>query len=221
MHGFHGLPPELFIFFADLEHDNTKEFWTANKHVWKESVEAPMRALLSELEDEFPPMRLFRPNRDLRYTRDRSPYKLFTGATSDASPVGGSGFHLRVDADGLTIACGAMLMSPTELQLFRAAIDAERSGSQFEDLAATLNASSLPVTPGLKPALKRTPASHPAQHPRAEFLRWKGAAMVAEFEVSAWIHTPEMADSIRNVWRAAHPLMDWLSTHVSADIRSR
>lgn len=216
---FTGLPRELFTFFDDLGRNNTKEFWAANTHVWKEAVQAPMRALLAELEDEFPPLRLFRPNRDLRYTRERSPYKLFTGATSDATPIGGSGYHLHVDADGLTMACGAMLMAPEELQRFRTSIADEHSGTRFTELCATLAAASLPVTAGLKPALKRTPAGYPVDHPRSAVLRWKGAAMAAEFETSAWMHTHEAADRIRGAWRTARPLMEWLSTHVSDDVR--
>lgn len=220
MRGFQGLPPELFAFYGDLGRHNTREFWAENKHVWKEAVDIPMRALLTELQDEFPPLRLFRPNRDLRYTRDKSPYKVFTGATSDAQAVGGSGFHLQVDADGLTIACGAMLMSPVELQRFRHSMADETLGGQFEDVVSTLVAASLPLTPGLAPPLKRVPAGYPVDHPRADFLRWKGVAMEAEFEMSAWMHSHEMVDRIRDTWRTATPLVDWLTTHVSVEVRS-
>jgi len=214
---FTGLPRELFTFFDDLGRDNTKEFWAANTHVWREAVEAPMRALLTELEDELPPLRLFRPNRDLRYTRDKSPYKLFTGATSDATPIGGSGYHLHVDADGLTIACGAMLFSSAEQQRFRTSIAEDVTGGQFQDVVSALTTASLPVTPGLRPPLKRVPTPHTGDHPRAEFLRWKGAAMATEFEMAPWMHTTDAANRIRQVWRTARPLMDWLAFHVVTD----
>lgn len=217
---FDGLPPGLFTFFEDLEHNNTKEYWAANKARWEDDVRGPMRALLRELEDEFPPLRLFRPNRDLRYTRDKSPYKLSTGATSDATPVGGSGYHLHMDADGLTIACGAMVMSLAELQRFRESIGDDHRGGQFESLADKLASASLPVTPGFHPALKRVPSGYPADYRRADLLRWKGAAMSVEFETAPWMHTHDVADKIRQAWRTAQPLMDWLEAHVIVDIRS-
>lgn len=214
-----GLPKELFTYLEDLGRNNTREFWSTNKHMWEQAVKAPMEALLADLSGDFPPLRLFRPQRDLRYTKDKSPYKLFTGATSDATAVGGSGYHLHIDADGLTIACGAMLMSPAELGRFRMAIDDPRSGASFSHLCASLAAASLPVGAGLKPALKRTPAGFSAEHPRSQFLRWKGAAMEAEFETSAWMHTPELADRIRTAWHGAAPFMEWMNTHVSNDVR--
>ena len=72
MTAFRGFPRELFAFFEGL-HDNSKAYWTANKATWEEHVRQPMLALLAELSDEFPPMRMFRPNRDARFAKNKSP----------------------------------------------------------------------------------------------------------------------------------------------------
>lgn len=52
MSGFRGFPPELFSFFEELEKDNSKAFWSADKTGWEQHVRDPMRALLGLLEDE-------------------------------------------------------------------------------------------------------------------------------------------------------------------------
>jgi uncharacterized protein (DUF2461 family) len=52
---FTGFPVAALDFYDDLEMDNTKSFWEANKPVWKDAVEAPMKALVAELEPEFGP----------------------------------------------------------------------------------------------------------------------------------------------------------------------
>ncbi|MGD9695944.1 MAG: DUF2461 domain-containing protein [Thermoleophilia bacterium] len=224
MNGFGGFPPTAFAFFEDLEADNSRDYWSANRTVWEEQVRGPMLALLAELDDEFGPLRMFRPNRDLRFSRDRSPYRLWAGATSESRAVGGIGHHLRVSAAGLAVGYGAMALARDQLRRFRVALDDEGSGREFEDLLATLARRSLPVTCGIDPPLKRVPPGYPTAHPRAELLRWKGAAVVREQARAGWMHTAEALDRIRDVWRGARPLREWLAAYVGATeepVRSR
>jgi len=171
-------------------------------------------ALLAELDGEFPPLRMFRPNRDVRFSKDKSPYKLWGGATSESRAVGGAGYYLRVEASGLVTGCGAMVMARDQLQRFRASLDDDGSGRRFEELTAELSARSLPVTSGAEPSLKKAPPGYPRSHPRAEFLRWKGAVIIKEYEKADWMHTPEALDRIRNVWRGEEPLKEWIDSQV-------
>lgn len=214
MSSFRGFPPDLFTFFQGLANDNSRAYWSANKTVWEEHVRQPMVALLADLTAEFPPMRMFRPNRDVRFAKDKSPYKLWAGATSESRAVGGTGYYLEVSASGMVTGYGAMAMSRDQLQRFRGAVDDEASGHQFEDVLATLAARSLPVTCGAEPPLKTGPPGYPATHPRSQYLRWKGAVVIQEYVKADWMHTPKTLDTIRDVWRGAQPLKDWLDAHV-------
>lgn len=214
MSSFQGFPPELFTFFEGLEKDNSKAYWEANKTTWVEKVRDPMNAMLAELDGEFPPLRMFRPNRDVRFSKDKSPYKLWVGATSESRAVGGTGYYLRVEASGLVVGCGAMVMARDQLQRFRAALDDESGGHRFEELTTQLAAKSLPVTYGAQPPLKTSPPGYPRTHPRVEFLRWKGAVVIKEYEKADWMSTPEALDRVRDIWRGAEPLMEWMDTHV-------
>ncbi len=213
---FRGFPPDLFTFFEELEKDNSKSFWNAHKPVWEEQVRAPMRALLDELAEEFGQLRMFRPNRDVRFSKDKSPYKLWVGATSESRAVGGTGYYIQVSATRLTTGFGTMLMARDQLERFRAAIDDEQSGRAFEELQQMLAAGSLPITSGIEPPLKTGPRGYPSGHPRTEFLRWKGAAVVQEYDRAAWMHSSEALARIRTVWRGAAPLKAWLDAHVGA-----
>ena len=56
-------------FFQDLEDDNSREFWLANADVYEREVKQPMLALLESLPEQYQPFRLFRMNRDLRFTQ--------------------------------------------------------------------------------------------------------------------------------------------------------
>lgn len=215
MSPFQGLPADLFGFFNDLASNNSKAFWDANKQRWQQNVKAPMSALIDELATEFGPLRLFRPYRDLRFTRDKSPYKLWTGTTSTPKATGGIGYYLSVSSTSITTGYGAMRMTSEQLQHFRAALDHETTGTQFEEIAQELAAQGLPVISGADQPLKSAPRGHSPSHPRIQFLRWKGAAVVQEWPTAAWMHTPQVREEIRAVWSAAAPLKTWLDDHVS------
>lgn len=174
----------------------------------------PMRSLLTELSDEFGSLRMFRPNRDVRFSRDKSPYKLWTAATTESHAVGGVGYYLEASATGVVGGYGAMLLASDQLRRFRAALDDEVSGAEFERIERRLASRSLPVSHGAEEPLRSSPRGYPADHPRIRFLRWKGAAVVREWPRAEWMHTRETIDAIRDVWRAAAPLKTWLDTHV-------
>lgn len=214
MSSFQGFPRGLFEFFTELQADNSKVFWQTNKHRYEHDVRTPMHALLSELTDEFGPLRMFRPNRDVRFSTDKSPYKLWTGATSEARAVGGVGYYLEVSATGIVTGYGAMLMVPEQLRRYRAAIDNEKSGSQFEELVDSLAERSLSVSHGAEDPLKTAPRGYTANHPRIRHLRWKGAAVIQEWPKDDWMHSPRTLDAIRRVWHGADPLKSWLETHL-------
>lgn len=211
---FTGFPRELFTFLEGLEADNSKTYWEANRSTWESCVREPVEAIMAELEPEFGPLRTFRPNRDVRFAKDKSPYKTWVGVTTSERSVGGIGCFLRLEASGMRLACGSMVMAPDQIERFRAAIDNVASGAEFDETAARLAAAGLPVGPGRQPPLKRTPAGYAKDHPREEILRWKGAVVVKEFETAGWMHESAAADRVREVWSGAAPLTDWITKYV-------
>jgi uncharacterized protein (DUF2461 family) len=74
--GVQGWPVEAIEFYEGLAADNTKRYWQANRETYERCVKAPMEELLAELADEHGPGRIFRPYRDVRFTKDESPYRL-------------------------------------------------------------------------------------------------------------------------------------------------
>jgi uncharacterized protein (TIGR02453 family) len=211
---FGGFPRELFTFLEGLEADNSKTYWDANKATWEASVREPVEALIADLEPEFGPLRTFRPNRDVRFSKDKSPYKTWVGVTTSERSVGGIGSFLRLEASGMRLASGSMVMAPDQIERFRSAIDNAAIGAEFEKIARQLGAAGLPVGPGRQPPLTRTPAGYAKDHPREEKLRWKGAVVVKEYDRAAWMHRPGAVDKIREVWSGAAPLTNWIEKYV-------
>ena len=78
---FRGWPAEALEFYEGLEADNSKAYWTAHKDVYETVVLSPMKAIPAELPPEFGDGKVFRPNRDVRFSTDKSPYKTHIGAS--------------------------------------------------------------------------------------------------------------------------------------------
>ena len=102
--GFRGFPPEALTFYEGLEADNSKAYWTANKRIYEDCVRAPMEMLCESLQAEFGPMRIFRPYRDVRFSKDKSPYKTAIAAAGEGE--GGTGYYVMLSATGLYAGAG-------------------------------------------------------------------------------------------------------------------
>lgn len=94
---FTGFPVAALDFYDDLEADNSKAFWAAHKAVYDDCVRGPMLALLAELEEEFGEGKAFRPYRDVRFSKDKLPYKTHQGGF--ASVAQSVGYYVEINAD--------------------------------------------------------------------------------------------------------------------------
>ena len=67
--------PALFTFLRDLKANNSRDWWLANKARYEDEIRRPMEQLLEDVSAEFGEAKVFRPNRDTRFSKDKSPYK--------------------------------------------------------------------------------------------------------------------------------------------------
>jgi uncharacterized protein (TIGR02453 family) len=203
---FKGWPVEAVEFYEGLEADNTKTYWQDHKALYEQRVKGPMEELLADLADAFGPGRVFRPYRDVRFSKDKTPYKL----SCAASLAGG---YVSFSADGLFVGSGLYRPEPAQLERFRAAVDDEASGSDLESVVASLRRDGYDV--GAHEALKTAPKGYPKDHPRIELLKQKGLVMSRFWPVGAWLGTKKAADRVVATLEAARPLNAWLARHVS------
>lgn len=202
---FKGWPIEAVEFYEGLEADNTKAYWQDHKAVYEEKVKAPMEELLAELASGFGAGKVFRPYRDVRFSKDKTPYKLNCAAHLP-------GGYVSFSADGLFCGSGLYMPSPEQLQRFRAAVDAHTSGSELDAILARLNKAGYEI--GAHDVLKTAPKGYPKDHPRVDLLRHKGLVMSRSWPVGAWLGTEKAKDRVVSTLEAARPLNSWLEQHV-------
>ena len=212
MSSFSGFPPPALAFFAGLQADNSKAYWQENKPAWETKVHAPMLAFLDALPAEMQPFRLFRMHRDVRFAKDKSPYKTQTGAVSET--VGGAINYVHLSMDGLLAASGQYMMARDQLERYRQAVADDRHGPALEAILATLAGNGLTLGPGAEAPLKTVPRGYPKDHPRIERPRWKGVGVRTEIDDPALLQSPALVDRVTAFWRETAPLNQWLDTHV-------
>jgi uncharacterized protein (TIGR02453 family) len=205
---FKGWPEDFQRFFIGLELDNSKKYFEANRRTYEDAVKAPMLALIESLEAEYGPGKVFRANRDIRFSKDKSPYK-----TNIAAVVGmhGKGGYLSLDARGMTVASGRYEMSPEELAKFRKKAAADATGSQLAAIVARLKKSGH----GLGgEELKRVPAPWPQDHPRADLLRRKSLYVWKNYGLQPWLGSAGARRYVVKLWTDAEPLNDWFAKNL-------
>jgi len=203
---FRGWPAEAVEFYEGLEADNSKTYWQENKAVYEGIVRGPMDELLTELAPEFGEGKIFRPYRDVRFSKDKSPYK-----TAIAATLAGGGY-IHFDANGLGAGCGMYMMSPDQLDRFRRAVADERKGRELLPLLAKIRKRGIDVT--AHDVLKTAPKGYPKDHPRIDLLRHKGLITWKQWRVGAWLGTRKAKQRVVDFLHASQPLNQWLEKRV-------
>jgi uncharacterized protein (TIGR02453 family) len=207
---FAGWPAEALEFFAGLETDNSKSYWQAHRDVYESAVKAPFLALAAEVEREFGTLHLFRPYRDVRFARDKSPYK--TSAAAVTEGPGGAGYYVQISAEGLLVASGYYVLAADQLERWRRSVADARTGARLAREVERMRAKRYEIA--AHESLKSAPRGYPKDHPRVDLLRSKGLTVGRTFAPARWLHTKRALDRIVEVWRDAAPVNRWLDRHV-------
>jgi uncharacterized protein (TIGR02453 family) len=207
-------PPAALEFLHELEANNDREWFKANRSRYDSDLLAPARqlaGLLSHLGEAH----FFRPYRDTRF-RPGPPIKEQLGVAIGYGGAGG--YYVELSLDGLLVGAGLHHPAPDQLERFRAAIADDRRAAAFERAAASAQAAELAF---IEPALKRAPKGYPIDHPRIERLRMKSLTVYRRHQLEPWLHTPECDQRVVFELEAARPLVRWLSDTVGPPTQPR
>ncbi|MBV9593066.1 MAG: DUF2461 domain-containing protein [Actinobacteria bacterium] len=207
---FTGIPLAALDFYEDLEADNSKSFWTAHKHVYDESVRAPVEALAAELSAEFGTAKIFRPYRDVRFAKDKTPYKTAQGVW-----FGETSCYVHISAEGIMIAGGYWQTTGAQVVRLRRAVGDDVAGPALERALATLRQAKFDIG-GTQ--IARVPSGFDKDHPRADLLNYKTLTAHRQLGAPAWLSTKRASNEITKAFRSLAPLTTWLDTNVGHDL---
>jgi uncharacterized protein (TIGR02453 family) len=211
---FDGFGPKVRRWFEGLEADNSREYFAAHRDVFEESIRGQMQALLTELSEEFGgEVKLFRPNRDIRFSPDKSPYKTNTYGVVHGSELATHGLYASISARGLVAGSGYHIMARDQLERYRDAVADDTRGPELRELAAAAHKAGLELW---GESLATAPRGYPKDHERIELLRRKSLSLGRALAFGRGIGRDDGLAFVAGTWRAAAPVTGWLDREVGA-----
>lgn len=226
---FTGFGPGAVDFLRDLDRNNARPWFEANRERYERELRRPLVALVEEMDVRFaefapeitghPRQSIFRIHRDVRFSNDKRPYKTNIaawfphqdggrGVGSAAIVHGGAGFYFDIGPAGVSIGGGIWKPPRPTLTRIRRAL--------FEDHEPLESIIADPVRRRrfgiLAPEamLRRMPRGYPAEHSAAELLRHQSFTMGRAFpELELW--NPELPDLLAQDFALLLPLVRWLN----------
>lgn len=208
--------PDAQAFLKDLAANNDRAWFNANKARYERAFKQPGEAFAGELRPRLEklagvalPGKVFRIHRDVRFSKDKSPYNThlhigFQHQRAGAEPRRRGGFYVGIDTTAATLGVGAFDFGPADLDKYRKAVADDHEGGELEQILARLGARRHDAD------LKRVPPPYPADHPRAELLKRKG--------LNAWLDldpvgaaSPDFADEVMAHFERLDAVNVWLT----------
>jgi len=206
-------PAEGRTFLQDLAANNNRDWFQANKKAYETHVKKPAALLAEAISEGLAAQtgtpfshKIFRINRDVRFSADKTPYNThvrfaFWPSNSTAEkPMTGTCFFLSIEANEWVTGCGCMQMPPEQLTTFRASLDNPKQAAELNKILATLAKEGFTAK---DPELKRVPSGFDKDHAEAEHLKRKSLSVWKTYDGNADDIT---ADDILSGFKLMQPL---------------
>ena len=220
---FSGFPESGLSFLRELAAHNDRDWFEAHRKEWDDGIVPAMlalcEALKARLRDVLPALQfvprvggsIYRLNRDIKFSRDKSPYKTYTAAL--LWEAGGEkhdmpGFYLRIAPGELLLAGGIWLFEEARLDRFRKKLHNPAAAARLDDALAVAKKGGLKVD--ASEMLTRPPRGFTPEHERAELSKHKGLVVAKSQKPAAWLHDAGALDQFEAVARAYAPLHLWM-----------
>jgi len=213
---FSRFPKESVQFLKDLKENNNRDWFTQNKAEYEQSIKLPAKAFgdvmaihLEALTGLVHQPKIFRINRDLRFSRDKTPYNthlhisFFPEIDIPAPPR----WFFALETDRLVFGAGVFGFEKQDLDSFRARI-VGKDGAKLAETLETLSSDGLRLG---EPHLKRVPSGYPKDHPQADLLRHKGLTVWSDIKDPGTATKPGFLNTCDCRFAKLKPLFDWLA----------
>jgi uncharacterized protein (TIGR02453 family) len=214
MSKFEGFGPGVRQWFKGLEKDNSKDYFSGRRGFFDESVRGQMEALLDEMADKFGgEVKMFRQNRDIRFSPDKSPYKTNTYGVIYGSSIAAPGLYASISARGLVAGSGYHMMARDQLERYREQVHHAKHGAELAKLVGKVEKAGLELW---GETLATAPRGYGKDHERIGLLRRKSLSLGASLPFGRGIGRADGIQFVTKTWRASAPVTGWLDEHVGA-----
>ncbi len=223
MTGFKGFPKELPKFLSRLEKNNTIAWFSAHKEDYESFVKHPSEEFVSVMGEKlriFCPginaipkvnKSLFRINRDIRFSGDKSPYKTNLGILFWEGPgkrMESSGFYFHLEGDMMMLGCGLYVFPKPIMLKFREALMDKKKGKELQKIIEPFISDGYGM--GTKYYKKIPKEFSPSSEFEKEYLLYSGLSTYMEFPIPDILFSPEIIEFTRSHFEKMNPLHRWI-----------
>lgn len=212
------LTPAFLDFFQGLAQNNTKEWFDANRKTYEKEVKKPYEVLVDYLISELSKtdaditmtakQSIFRINRDIRFSNDKTPYKthMASGITAAGRKSEMPGHYLAIGASGAQVGGGAYWMEKERLELVRSELAAEP-----EEIATIINDPAFVKTFGSVKGERNKvlPAQFKEAAQEVDLIYHKNFYYMTESSLDLALD-PDLPARVLEMWSAGRPLNAFL-----------
>ncbi|MGB3363235.1 MAG: DUF2461 domain-containing protein [Thermodesulfobacteriota bacterium] len=224
---FNGFTKSTFKFFKELENNNTREWFEENRGVFEKNVLEPAQEFVMQMGERLKVLSpkivaipktdksIFRIYRDVRFSKDKTPYKTHLGIFLWEGPrkkLGNPGFYLQLDKSQILIA-GGLYQLPSELtKSYRDAVSDPKKGAEIRKILKKIT-----KNPSYKLGgnhYKRIPRGYDPDNPNSDLLLHNGLYAYQEGPIPEEVHSRDFLDYSFKVFNDMLPLHSWIRDNV-------
>lgn len=213
---FSKFPKESVRFLKDLKTNNNRDWFHANKTMYDRAIKSPAKAFGAAMAADLETLtgiphaaKIFRINRDLRFSKDKTPYNthLHMSFLPEIDLPSPPCWFFALETERIGFGSGVFGFERPALESFRERI-VGKDGAKLGKLIQDLEADGLRLG---EPHLKRVPAGYPADHPQAHLLKHKGLSAWTEIKTPGIAAKAGFMKTCGTTFTRLKPLFDWLA----------
>lgn len=216
------IPKSALDFFKKLEKNNNRDWFNDNKKEFK-AIEAEVKAVYNELynrlnlHDEIDKMKMFRIYRDVRFSKDKTPYKThFGGSFHRKKPALRGGYYLHIAPNNESfIATG--FWEPASPDLLRIRKEFEMDAEPMREILADKNFNSIWGNQFVGDEVKSAPKGFSKEHPNIDLIKKKQFIFTRKF-TDKEITANNILDVVDDSFKAIRPYFNYMSDVLTTDL---
>jgi uncharacterized protein (TIGR02453 family) len=215
------IPPSSFEFLSKLKENNHRDWMQENKKEYLQG-EKLFKAFYAEImtglskTDELAKLKVFRINRDIRFSKDKTPYNVHRSASfSRAGAHRRGGYYLRLEPGSSAMAGGFFEPNPSDLLRIRKEFEMDSS-----EIRAILNEKDFKKAFGgfsERSMVKTAPKGFSKDHPNIDLLRFKSYFVTHSF-TDEEVFTPNFKDNLLYHYELLRPFFNYMSEVLTTDL---
>ena len=225
--GFHGFTKATFKFFKDLEKRNTKEWFKENRKIYEKNVLEPAQEFVMEMGERLKSISpkivaipktdksIFRIYRDMRFSKDKTPYKTHLGIFFWEGPkkkLGNPGYYLQLDKSSILIAGGLYSLPNDIVKTYRDVISDSKKGKEIAKILKKITKNPSYQLGGMH--YKRVPRGYDSENPNVDLLLHNGLYIYYEGPIPKEVYSRDFLDYSYGIFKDMLPLHNWLKDNI-------